>query len=144
MSVEVKFTFGNVQEAMALFSQLSPESEPVKEITPYEKKVLKAEKAPAPVVEEKVVEVVEEKVAPVMPAPPSFIAQVEEPVQESIACPFNDEKGMISYVMESYKALGPQKGIGIQTVLTNLGYQNIKDVKAEDYGKLYQAVEGLK
>ena len=46
--------------------------------------------------------------------------------------------------MNSYKALGPQKGAQIQTVLTSMGYGNINDVKPEHYGALFTGVEALK
>jgi hypothetical protein len=79
--------------------------------------------------------------APVMPAPPSFVAPA--PVAPAGA-PFSDPKGLIDYVMTSYKALGPQKGAQIQTVLTSMGYGNINDVKPEHYGALFTGVEALK
>jgi hypothetical protein len=84
-------------------------------------------------------------VAPVvaMPAPPSFVAPA--PVAAAPAgAPFSDPKGLIDYVMNSYKALGPQKGAQIQTVLTSMGYGNINDVKPEHYGALFTGVEALK
>ena len=84
-------------------------------------------------------------VAPVvaMPAPPSFVAPA--PVAAAPAgAPFSDPKGLIDYVMNSYKALGPQKGAQIQTVLTGMGYGNINDVKPEHYGALFAGVEALK
>lgn len=83
--------------------------------------------------------------APAMPAPPSFVAPA--PVAAAPAptgAPFSDGKGLIDYVMSSYKALGPQKGAMIQGVLVNLGYQNINDVKPEHYGQLFAGVEALK
>jgi len=92
--------------------------------------------APAPVV-----------AAPVaaMPAPPAFVAPVvAAPVPVAAGAPFSDGKGLIDYVMASYKALGPQKGANIQGVLTGMGYQNINDVKPEHYAALYAGVEALK
>jgi hypothetical protein len=82
-------------------------------------------------------------VAPVvaMPAPPSFVAPAPA---APAGAPFSDPKGLIDYVMSSYKALGPQKGAQIQTVLTGLGYGNINDVKPEHYGALFAGVEALK
>ena len=82
--------------------------------------------------------------APVMamPAPPSFAPVAPAPAPAG--APFSDPKGLIDYVMSSYKALGPQKGAQIQTVLTNLGYGNINDVKPEHYGALFAGVEALK
>ena len=80
--------------------------------------------------------------APAMPAPPAFVAPVAAPAVAG--APFTDGKGLIDYVMNAYKALGPQKGAQIQNVLTSLGYQNINDVKPEHYGALHSGVEALK
>ena len=80
--------------------------------------------------------------APVMPTPPVFVAP--EPAPAPAGAPFSDAKGLIDYVMGAYKALGPQKGAQIQTVLTGLGYQNINDVKPEHYADLFKGVEALK
>ncbi len=79
--------------------------------------------------------------APVMPAPPSFVAPASA---APAGAPFSDPKGLIDYVMTSYRTLGPQKGAQIQTVLTSMGYGNINDVKPEHYGQLYAGVEALK
>jgi hypothetical protein len=81
--------------------------------------------------------------AAAMPAPPSFAAPAPV-VQQASAVPFSDGQGLIAYVMDAYKSMGPTKGAGIQGVLTTLGYQNINDVKPEHYGSLYQGVEALK
>ncbi len=80
--------------------------------------------------------------APAMPAPPTFIAPVAVPAPTG--APFSDPKGLIEFVMTSYKNLGPTKGAGIQGVLTGLGYQNINDVKAEHYAALFSGIEALK
>lgn len=93
--------------------------------------------APAPVVQPPVAPPVA-----AMPAPPAFMAPpAAAPVA---AAPFSDGKGLIEFVMGSYKTLGPQKGAQIQGVLTGLGYQNINDVKPEHYGALFAGVEALK
>ena len=81
--------------------------------------------------------------APVMPAPPSFAAPVVAPVVPGTA-PFSDPKGLIDFVMSSYKALGTVKGAGIQGVLVSLGYQNINDVNPAHYGALFTGIEALK
>lgn len=92
--------------------------------------------APAPVVAAPAV---------AMPAPPTFQPAPAAPAPAAPAgAPFSDSKGLIDYVMNSYKALGPQKGAQIQTVLTALGYGNINDVKPEHYGALFAGVEALK
>lgn len=80
---------------------------------------------------------------PVMPAAPSFVAPA--PVAAPAAgAPFNDPKSLLEYVMGAYKALGADKGQQIQGVLTQLGYQNINDVKPEHYAQLHAGVEALK
>jgi hypothetical protein len=79
-----------------------------------------------------------------MPAPPAFVAVVPVAAPVSAGAPFSDGKGLIDYVMGAYKALGPQKGAGIQNVLTGLGYQNINDVKPEHYPALFSGIEALK
>ena len=76
-----------------------------------------------------------------MPAPPSFAAPV---VQQASAVPFSDGQGLIAYVMDAYKSMGPTKGAGIQGVLTSIGVANINDVKPEQYATLYAGVEALK
>ena len=80
-----------------------------------------------------------------MPTLPSFAAPgpaTLTPVSQG--APFTDGAGLIAYVMGAYKEMGPTKGALIQGVLTQLGYNNINDVKPEHYGSLYQGVEALK
>lgn len=79
----------------------------------------------------------------IMPAPPAFV-DLAPPAPTTSGAPFTDTKGLIEYVMGVYKALGPQKGAQIQNVLTQLGYQNINDVKPEHYGALHTGIEALK
>jgi hypothetical protein len=82
--------------------------------------------------------------APVMPPPPVFVAPPPPAPAALAAAPFSDQKGLIDFVMGAYKALGPQKGAQIQNVLIGIGCTNINDVKPEQYGALYAAVEALK
>lgn len=82
--------------------------------------------------------------APTMPALPTFAAAPAPAAPVTQAAPFADGPGLIAYVMGAYKEMGPTKGAQIQGVLTQLGYQNINDVKPEHYGSLYQGVEALK
>lgn len=115
--------------------------------------------APAPVVQAAPAPVA----APAMPAPPVFTQAAPTPiapvtataipvavaapapvaVSPSEKAPFTDAKGLIDFVMASYKALGPQKGSGIQGVLTSLGYQNINDVNPAHYDALFAGVKAL-
>ena len=82
-----------------------------------------------------------------MPALPTFAAApppAPAPAAAVQGAPFTDGAGLIAYVMGAYKEMGPTKGAQIQGVLTQLGYNNINDVKPEHYGSLYQGVEALK
>lgn len=79
---------------------------------------------------------------PAMPAPPTFVAPVAAASVGGV--PFSDQKGLIDYVMGSYRALGAQKGAQIQQVLVNLGCTNINDVKPEQFAALFAGVEALK
>ena len=81
-----------------------------------------------------------------MPTLPNFGLQAQAPTPAAAVqgAPFTDGAGLIAYVMGAYKEMGPTKGALIQGVLTQLGYQNINDVKPEHYGSLYQGVEALK
>lgn len=99
--------------------------------------------APAPVAQAPVFQA---PAASVMPAPPSFAAPAPAApvVQQAPAVPFSDGQGLIAYVMDAYKSMGPTKGAGIQGVLTSIGVANINDVKPEQYGTLYAGVEALK
>ena len=98
--------------------------------------------APAPVMVAAPAPVAAPVAAPVMPPAPTFAAPVAAPAPTG--APFSDPKGLIEFVMTSYKNLGPAKGAGIQNVLTGLGYQNINDVKPEHYAALFSGIEALK
>jgi len=76
-----------------------------------------------------------------MPAPPTFVAP---PPAAPAGAPFSDAKGLMDYVMSSYKALGPQKGAQIQQVLGSIGASTINEVRPEQYGALFAGVEALK
>ena len=76
-----------------------------------------------------------------MPAPPTFTAP---PPAAPAGAPFSDARGLMDYVMSTYKALGPAKGAQIQQVLTGLGVGTINEVKPEQYAALFAGVEALK
>ena len=80
--------------------------------------------------------------APVMPAAPTF-----EPVVEAAPAgkaPFTDGKGLIDYVMTAYKEMGAEKGAKIQGVLTEMGLQNVNELRSTEYDAFYTKVEALK
>lgn len=79
--------------------------------------------------------------APTMPAPPVFTAPV---APAACAVPFSDPKGLMDYVMATYKSLGPTKGAEIQKVLAGLGVGTINEIKPEQYPALYAGIEALK
>ena len=76
--------------------------------------------------------------APVVAAPPAPVV-----ASHFEKAPFDSAKGLIDFVMSAYKALGPQKGAGIQGVLTGLGYSNINDVNPAHYDALFAGVKAL-
>jgi len=78
-----------------------------------------------------------------MPQMPFQSAPVAPPTAPQVQVPFNDLPGFIQYVMARYKAVGPQKGAQIQTILSQKGYGNVNDVKPEHFADLYQALEAL-
>lgn len=60
------------------------------------------------------------------------------------AAPFHDGKGLLTYVSESFKLMGAEKGQKIGDILTELGVQSVTAVSPEMYGQFYQKVEELK
>ena len=81
-----------------------------------------------------------EALAPVMPAAPTF-----EPVVEAAGkAPFTDGKGLIDYVMTAYKEMGAEKGAKIQGVLTEMGLQNVNELRPTEYDAFFAKVEALK
>jgi len=82
------------------------------------------------------------EVVPEAPQPAPEPAPAPAPVNTNL--PFTDSKTLVKWVMSVYNELGPEKGAGIQTVLGNLGYTNINDIKPEHFEQFYQGVEGLK
>ena len=88
------------------------------------------------------VEIVKQEApAVLMPAAPTF-----EPVVEAAgkAAPFTDGKGLIDYVMTAYKEMGAEKGAKIQGVLTEMGLQNVNELRPTEYDAFYTKVEALK
>lgn len=79
-------------------------------------------------------------VAVPMPAPPTFLSPPPAP---TVTVPFVDSKGLVDYVMARYRALGPEKGGKIHGVLLSMGCNAINDVKPEQYGQFYTAVEAI-
>ena len=104
-----------------------------------------AEPAPVPVVEAPapVAAPAAPVAAPVMPAAPTF--EPSAPVAPAAnKAPFTDGKGLIDYVMTIYKELGPEKGAKIQGVLTEMGLQNVNELRPTEYDAFYSKVEALK
>lgn len=58
--------------------------------------------------------------------------------------PFTDNKGLVAYMMDSYRTLGPIKGAEIQQVLASVGKTNINEITPDLYATVYAAVEALK
>ena len=130
--LEVKIE--ELTKAVIALTELIGKIEADKTVEPV--KPVKAEK-PAPVVEAPAPVV---EAAPVMPAAPTF-----EPVVEAAdKAPFTDGKGLIDYVMTAYKEMGAEKGAKIQGVLTEMGLQNVNELRPTEYDEFYTKVEALK
>jgi hypothetical protein len=79
-----------------------------------------------------------------MPVPAPAAAPVPAPAAVSApAAPFTDAAGLMAYIKDKYRALGPIKGALIQNVLTEVGCRNVNDVTPGNYGLFYQKVEAL-
>ena len=96
---------------------------------------------PAPVVVAAPEPVAAPVAAPIMPPLPDFAAPA--PAPQTPAAPFSDAKGMIQYVTEAWKALGP-KGPKMQEVIVGLGHHNINEIRPDQYGALYAGIEALR
>ena len=102
--------------------------------------VAPAPQAPAP---EPVITVSTMPAAPFpTPAAPAAAPTAPAAVSPSKA-PFTDQRGLVTYTMGKYKALGQEKGARIQDVLKSLGISNINEVPVEKYQAFYDAVEQL-
>lgn len=114
-------------------------STPVKEVV----QVVSAPVVVAPVEAAPVVTV--EAVAVPTVAVPAVVEAPATPtvVAPSGKAPFTNQAELTKFVMKRYTELGPIKGAGIQTVLTNLGYKNINDIKSEHYDALFAQVSAL-
>ena len=101
-----------------------------------------------PVHVEPVVAVVEAPKPVVTPV----VVEVAQPVAVQAApaaaspsnVPFTDSKGLVAYMMDSYRTLGPIKGAEIQGVLAGVGKTNINEITPDLYATVYAAVEALK
>ena len=89
--------------------------------------------------------------APVMPAAPfPVVAPVVAAPAPVVAAPvvstpavFSSKEEMTQFVINSYRALGAEKGALIQGVLTAMGYANINDVDPARWGELKAGIEAL-
>lgn len=136
MSLEVKITELN-ESICRLIDTIN--SQQVGIVSPTVLTVQPTRVAPVPVAPQPA------PVAPVVQAEPVMPSFVTAPATPPVSgAPFSDGKGLMEYVMNTYKALGPQKGAAIQNVLTGLGYANINDVKPDHYATLFQGIELLK
>jgi hypothetical protein len=85
--------------------------------------------------------------APFPMAAPAPVAPVvaPAPVAPVVAAPavFASKEEMTQFVIAQYRALGAEKGAGIQGVLTGMGYANINDVDPARWGDLKSGIEAL-
>lgn len=136
MSLEAKIEAltASVNQLIAVMSAAhqSAPSQPVTQPQAVNPAPVAAPVAPAPLA-----------AAPVMPALPTF-APAPAPAAPVVAAPFQNPQQVMEYTMGAYKAMGPEKGNKIQGILQSMGVQNLNDLKPEQYGQFYQAVETLK
>lgn len=86
-------------------------------------------------------------VAQQMPAPPNFgMPGFAAPVQQAAqpAAPFTTPQQLFEYTGAAYQSMGAEKGSKIMGILQGMGISNLNDLKPEQYGAFYQAVEALK
>ena len=75
--------------------------------------------------------------APVPAAPVASVPAAPAGVPTSIA-------ELQRYVMETYKAIGPEKGASIQAIITACGVANINEINPAHFGYVFEQVERLK
>lgn len=98
-----------------------------------------------PVVQPVVVEAPKSVVTPVVVEVAQPVAVQADPAAVSPSnVPFADAKGLVAYMMDSYRTLGPIKGAEIQGVLAGVGKTNINEITPDLYATVYAAVEALK
>ena len=78
-----------------------------------------------------------------MPAAPVAVAPVVATPVAPVATAFSSKEEMTQFVINSYRALGAEKGALIQGVLTAMGYANINDVDPARWGELKAGIEAL-
>ena len=78
-----------------------------------------------------------------MPAAPVAVAPVVATPVAPVATAFSSKEEMTQFVINSYRALGAEKGALIQGVLTAMGYANINDVDPARWGELKTGIEAL-
>ena len=143
--LEVKIE--ELTKAVIALTELIGKIEGGKEVKPEPVKPVKV-KAAEPVIvtytpeDQAAAKVAVEALAPVMPAAPTF--EPACPTHDVAKAPFTDGKGLIDYVMTAYKEMGAEKGAKIQGVLTELGLQNVNELRPTEYDAFYTKVEALK
>lgn len=58
-------------------------------------------------------------------------------------CPYSDSKGLMVFVMNKYKELGPIKGAKIQGLFDSIGAANVSDIKPDQYADFYAGMMAL-
>jgi hypothetical protein len=79
-------------------------------------------------------------VAPVVAAPVVAAPVVAAPVADTFA----SKEEMTAFVMDTYKALGPIKGAGIQQVLASVGVKNLNEITPDMYAAIKAGVSALR
>ncbi len=117
----------------------TPAPAPVATPAPAPEQVVQQNPTPAPIVPAVA------QTAPVTVTPQSATVSITPaPAFPFKHAPFTTQKELISWIMDSYKVLGPTKGAQIQGVMDRIGIKNINDVQTSQYQALFEGVEALK
>lgn len=82
--------------------------------------------------------------APVIPPAPIAAPVPAAPVPAAPAGVPTSIAELQRYVMETYKAIGPEKGASIQAIITACGVANINEINPAHFGYVFEQVERLK
>ena len=122
-------------------------AKPIKDVKDTPAPVAVQAPVPAPVIAAPVMPAAPFPVAatPVVPVVVPVVAAPVAPVVVSPSSPavFSSKEEMTQFVINSYRALGAEKGAMIQGVLTAMGYANINDVDPARWGELKAGIEAL-
>lgn len=78
------------------------------------------------------------------PAPIPAAEPQPAPAPSTSSAPFSTPEQMQKYVTDSYGAMGPEKGNKMIGILKEMGVDQIKNLRPDQYSAFYEKVEALK